>query len=137
MSSRPIEPFDQSEYQSRKKREKWLAWIFMILGGIVLINSSSPVPIPMMGISSILLGGALLAYGYYQFKIFHKLPLHDALQYAHFLDKNFTKTDLFLTFKLSPEKIDELVQELIQNGFIEPVDSELPPESDIQYRVIH
>ena len=132
-----IEPFDQSEYLSRKKREKRLAWVFMILGGVILLNSYSPVPIPLMGIPSILIGGASLAYGYYQLRNSHKLPLRDALHYAYSLDQNFTKTDLFLTFQLSPEKVDELVQELIHNGFIEPVDSELPPESDIQYRVIH
>ena len=136
MPSEPIASFDQNKYLSRKKREKRLAWIFTILGGIVLLDSAVPFPIPLVGGPAIILGGALLCFGYYQFHVYRRLPVYEAVQFVQSLDRHFTRTDLFLALQLSPETTDQLIQALIQNGFIEPIDTELAPESDIQYRVI-
>lgn len=134
--SAPKKTFDPNEYISRKKWEKRLAWFFTILGSIILLDSASPFPIPLVGGPSLILGGALLWYGYYQFQIYKKLPLHEALQLAQTLDRPFTRTDLFLILEMSPEATDQLILELVQHGFIEPIDTELPPESEVQYRVI-
>lgn len=131
-----FEPFDPAQYLSKKKREKRLAWIFTILGSVVLLDSGLPFPIPLMGAPSIFFGGALLGFGYYQFTLYKKFPLHETLQLAHSLDRPFTRTDLFLTFQLSPKATDALIAELIQHGFVEVTDTDLPPESDMQYRVI-
>ncbi|MBF0279624.1 MAG: hypothetical protein HQM13_17630 [SAR324 cluster bacterium] len=136
MPSSPIEAFDQARYLSRKKWERRQAWIFSILGGIVLLDSAVPIPIPLVGGPSIILGGVLLCYGYYQFQLYKKLPVHDAVKFVRSLERHFTRMDLFLALQLPPETTDTLIQELIQNGFVEPVNTELAPESDIEYRVI-
>ncbi len=136
MPSKPIESFDQSRYLSRKKWEKRQAWFFTIFGGIVLFDSALPVPIPLVGGPSIIVGGILLCYGYYQSRVYRRLPIHDAVQFVQSLDRHFNRMDLFLALQLPPQETDQLIQELIQNGFVEPLDTELAPESDIQYRVI-
>lgn len=130
------EPFEPEAFKRRKRKERIQAWLFSVLGGVVLLDSYAPVPIPLVGAPSILLGMGLLAYGYYQYNNYRKLPIHDAVQFAHSLDRHLTRADLFLAFRLSPEKTDQLLNELIQNGFIEPAEESLPPESEIRYRVI-
>ena len=132
----PHPAFDPTQYLSKKKREKKLAWVFTILGGVVLLDSALPFPVPLVGVPSILLGGAFLCYGYYQFTLYQKLPLHEALQLAQSLNRPFTRTDLFLTFQLSPKATDRLIAELVYHGFVEPTGTDLPPESEVQYRVI-
>ncbi|MBF0287176.1 MAG: hypothetical protein HQM14_05100 [SAR324 cluster bacterium] len=136
MVSGQKKPFDQDAYFSRKKREKWRAWFFISLGGLVLLDSYSPFPVPIVGAPSFFLGSVLLYYGYQQFKNYSKLPMYEALQLGRSLKRELTRTDVFLTFQLTPEKTDLLLDELIKNGFIEPVGTELTPESDMRYRVI-
>ncbi len=136
ISSDQQKPFDQDAYLSRKKREKWQSWFFISLGGLVLLDSYSPFPIPLVGVPSLFLGFALLYYGYHQFKNYSKLPMYEALQLGRSLNRDLTRTDLFLAFQLTPEQTDQLVDELVRNGFIEPVGTDLAPEADMRYRVI-
>ena len=46
------------------------------------------------------------------------------------------RTDLFLKLRLSPEKTDALLEQLVSEGFIERISDNLPPENEITYRLI-
>lgn len=136
MSTDSPTTFDSEHYLKQKKREKLKTWIFSVLGSIILLDSYSPFPIPLVGTPAVLTGMALLSYGFYQYKSYQRLPILESVQFARSLNRPFSRTDLFLTFQLSPERTDQLIQELVQQGFVEPSDTELPPESEIHYRVI-
>ena len=92
------ENLNSQTYLAKKRREKWLAWFFMILGGLILLDSGTPIPFPLVGLPSILVGGGLLGFGYTQYQSYRKLPLHEALQLGKQLGGHLTRTDLFLHF---------------------------------------
>ena len=74
--------FDSEVYLGRKRRERILSWGSMILGALILLDSGAPIPFPLVGLPSILVGGALFGFGYYQYGIYRQLPLHEAVQLA-------------------------------------------------------
>ncbi|MGK5095085.1 hypothetical protein WDW89_24130 [Deltaproteobacteria bacterium TL4] len=128
--------FDPKEYQARKRREKWQAWSALIFGAIVLFDSAAPIPIPLVGLPSIILGLGLLGYGYAQYKSYRALPLHEALRLGKLRDGKLTRTDIFLSLKLTPQQADQVLQVLVSEGFIEPFESGLPPEHELCYRLL-
>ena len=128
--------FDKQAYLTRKRREKRSAWFFLILGGIILLDSGSPFPIPLVGMPSIVIGMIVMGYGFYQLQIFQQLPLHEALLLGRQQGGTLTRTDIFLQLELTPEQTDQLIQSLIHEGFIEPIDTGLPPQAEIGYRLI-
>ena len=67
--------FDSEVYLGRKRRERILSWGSMILGALILLDSGAPIPFPLVGLPSILVGGALFGFGYYQYGIYRQLPL--------------------------------------------------------------
>ena len=93
------EDFDEEAYQKSKRGERRQAYIFLILGGLVLLDSGSPVPIPLTGLPSVLLGLAILAYGWSQWRSYQRLPLHEALQLGRLQGGRLSRTDLFLDRK--------------------------------------
>lgn len=127
--------FDQKAYLSRKRHQKWQSWLFSILGGIIALNSATPIP-PFFGLPPIFLGLGMLGYGYFQYRAYQKLPLHEALLLGRQMGGHLTRTDLLLNLQLTPEKTDELVDMLVREGFIEPVDNDIPPENEIRYRLL-
>ena len=58
------QPFDSEVYLGRKRRERILSWGSMILGSLILLDSGAPIPFPLVGLPSILIGGALFGFGY-------------------------------------------------------------------------
>ena len=130
------EDFDEEAYQKSKRGERRQAYIFLILGGLVLLDSGSPVPIPLTGLPSILLGLAIMAYGWSQWRSYQRLPLHEALQLGRLQGGRLSRTDLFLKLRLSAEKTDQLLDLLVQQGFLERVDEDLPPENEPVYRLL-
>ena len=130
------EDFDEEAYQKSKCGERRQAYIFLILGGLVLLDSGSPVPIPLTGLPSVLLGLAIMAYGWSQWRSYQRLPLHEALQLGRLQGGRLSRTDLFLKLRLSAEKTDQLLDLLVQQGFLERVDEDLPPENEPVYRLL-
>ena len=128
--------FDENAYQKRKRGEHLRGWLFTILGGLILVDSGFPVPIPLVGISSLLVGGGITAYGIHQLFKARKLPLRDALQLGRALGGHLTRTELFLKLNLSPSKTDELLDLLVAEGFIEIVSDDLPEEQEVHYRLL-
>jgi hypothetical protein len=128
--------FNQANYLERKRRERFWSWAAMLFGGFILLDSGAPIPIPLVGLPSMLLGGALLGFGYYQYGNYRKLPLHEAVAIARDQKGELSRTDLFLHLRLTAEQTDELIHLLIRAGFLEPVDSELPAEQEARYRLL-
>lgn len=125
-----------SRYQKRKKRERFQSWLGITIGTLIVVNSYSPVPIPLIGIPSILIGLGILGYGLYQRSKWKTLPIHEALMLGRSQQNFLTRTDLFLAFKLSITQTDELIQTLIQEGLIEAINENIDPETEIRYRII-
>jgi len=128
--------FDAKEYQARKAKEKRLSVICMIGGGSILLNSYAPIPIPLVGIPAFFVGGVVLLIGIQLWSSYKRLPLHSAVLLARQQDGIITRTDIFLSFGLSPEQTDKLLSELVAEGFLEVVCSELQAEEDLEYRLI-
>ena len=99
-------------------------------------SSGSPIPIPLTGLPSVLLGLAIMAYGWSQWRSYQRLPLHEAIQLGRVQGGRLSRTDLFLKLRLSAEKTDELLDLLIQKGFLERIDEDLPPENEPVYRLL-
>ena len=130
------ETFDQQQYLKKKRREKWQSWFFLLFGLLVLLDSGLAFPVPLVGVPSIIIGTGLLGYGYIQYQAYRKLPLHETLLLGKQSGGNLTRTDVFLAFQLSPKETDEILHILVQEGFIEPVDTDLPPDNEICYRLL-
>lgn len=136
MSPDSSETFDGEAYAQRKRRERLFGWIFSLLGGLVLLDSGSPVPVPLVGLPSLLIGGAMIAFGVQQLRAFAQMPLREALLLGRSLGGRLTRTDLFLHLGLDPERTDQLLQVLISQGFIEPESDDLPMEQEMRYRLL-
>ena len=130
------EVFDEEGFQASKRSQRRQAVIFLILGGLILLDSASPVPIPLTGLPSILIGSTIMAYGWYHWRAYQRPPLHEALQLGRQQGGQLNRTDLFLKLRLSPEKTDALLEQLVSEGFIERVSDNLPPENEVTYRLI-
>ena len=128
--------FDEESFQKSKQSKRRQAFLFLSLGSLVLLDSGSPIPIPLTGLPSILLGLGIMAYGWSQWRAYQSLPLHEAIQLGRFQGGRLNRTDLFLKLRLSAEKTDELLDLLIQQGFLERVDEDLPPENEPSYRLL-
>ena len=128
--------FDEESYQKSKQSERRQAFLFLSFGSLVLLDSGSPIPIPLTGLPSILLGLGIMAYGWSQWRAYQSLPLHEAIQLGRVQGGRLNRTDLFLKLRLSAEKTDELIDLLIQQGFLERVDEDLPPENESSYRLL-
>ena len=120
--------FDEVSYQKSKQSERRQAFLFLSLGSLVLLDSGSLIPIPLTGLPSILLGLAIMAYGWSQWNAYQRLPLREAIQLGRVQGGQLNRTDLFLKLRLSAEKTDELLDLLIHTLFplfkrplIEPV----------------
>ena len=127
--------FDEKSFVAKKKSELWQAWGFLLFGGLIILDSGSPYPFPLVGLPSIVLGGALFGYGWMQARAYHRPPFREAVQLGKELG-HLTRTDLFLKLHLSPEQTDKLLDQLVEQGFIEPICDELPDEAEIKYRVL-
>ena len=134
--SHDSEDFDEGTFQKSKQSERRQAYFFLILGGLVFLDSGSPIPIPLTGLPSVLLGLAIMAYGWSQWRSYQRLPLHEAIQLGRVQGGRLSRTDLFLKLRLSAEKTDELLDLLIQKGFLERIDEDLPPENEPVYRLL-
>ena len=134
--SHDSEDFDEGTFLKSKQSERRQAYFFMILGGLVFLDSGSPIPIPLTGLPSVLLGLAIMAYGWSQWRSYQRLPLHEAIQLGRVQGGRLSRTDLFLKLRLSAEKTDELLDLLIQQGFLERIDEDLPPENEPVYRLL-
>ena len=99
--------FDSEVYLGRKRRERILSWGSMILGALILLDSGAPIPFPLVGLPSILVGGALFGFGYYS-SIYRQLPLHEAVQLARSQSGELSRTDLFLKLRLTAKQTDEI-----------------------------
>ena len=86
--------------------------------------------------SGMTLGLAIMAYGWSQWRSYQRLPLHEALQLGRLQGGRLSRTDLFLKLRLSAEKTDQLLDLLVQQGFLERVDEDLPPENEPVYRLL-
>lgn len=126
--------FDEESYVALKRSQFWQSWGFLLFGGLVLLDSGSPLPIPLVGLPSIVLGGTLFAYGWMQSRSYHKLPMREAVQIGK-AKGQITRTELFLKLHLTTEQTDKLLDQLIEEGFIEALNDELPEEAEITYRV--
>ena len=111
-SSMTEQSFDSEVYLGRKRRERILSWGSMILGALILLDSGAPIPFPLVGLPSILVGGALFGFGYYQYGIYRQLPLHEAVQLARSQSGELSRTDLF---QVAPDckQTDEILHELV------------------------
>lgn len=130
------EVFDEEGFQASKRSQRRQAVIFMVLGGMILLDSGSPVPIPLTGLPSLLIGSAIMLYGWYNWRAYQRLPLHEALQLGRQQGGQLNRTDLFLKLRLTPEKTDALLEQLVSKGFIERINDNLPPENEVVYRLI-
>jgi len=83
-----------------------------------------------------LIGSTIMAYGWYHWRAYQRLPLHEALQLGRQQGGQLNRTDLFLKLRLSPEKTDALLEQLVSEGFIERISDNLPPENEVTYRLI-
>ncbi|MBF0238149.1 MAG: hypothetical protein HQM12_10610 [SAR324 cluster bacterium] len=128
--------FDQTTYLKQKRRQKRQAWFLMITGLVILLDSGSAMPVPLVGLPSIIVGVLLMVWGYFQYQSCQRLPLHEALMLTRQMGGMIKRSDLFLNLLLSPEDTDLLIQALVHEGFIEPLDTGLPPENEISYRLI-
>ncbi len=128
--------FDEQSYHSSKRSDRRQGVFFLMLGGLVILDSGSPIPIPITGLASILLGTVILVYGWYKLHSYQKLPLHEALQLGRAQGGQMGRTDIFLKLRLTPEKTDELLEQLVREGFIERVSENLPPENEATYRLL-
>lgn len=128
--------FDTEAFLARKRRERFWSWGSMILGGLILLDSGAPVPFPLVGLPSFLVGGALFGFGYYQYGIYRQPPLHEAVQLARNQQGELSRTDLFLQLHLSAEETDEVLQELVRAGLLEPLSADLPAEQEQRYRLL-
>ncbi len=131
-----IPPFEQERFLARRRRQKRHGWIFMVLGGFIFLDSYAPFPIPLVGPISLLIGFVLFCYGYYQYNGYRSLPVYEALQVAHSHNGQVTRTELFVALQMTPEQTDLLIQELIKNGFFEPIEDETNADSELRYRLI-
>ena len=130
------EVFDEEGFHVSKRSKRRQAIIFLILGGLILLDSASPVPIPLTGLPSILIGSTVMAYGWYHWRTYQRLPLHEAIMLGRQQGGQLNRTDLFLKLRLSPEKTDALLEQLVSEGFIERISDNLPPENEVTYRLI-
>ena len=130
------EVFDVEGFQASKRSQRRQAVIFLIIGGLILLDSASPVPIPLTGLPSILIGSTIMAYGWYHWRAYQHPPLHEALKLGRQQGGQLNRTDLFLKLRLSPEKTDALLNQLVSEGFIERINHDLPPETEVTYRLI-
>jgi len=130
------EQFDAERYFSNKRSECWQAWVFMILGGVIFLDSGTPIPFPLTGLISVMLGGGLFGWGYRCYKNYKRLPLHEALQLGKQGQGRLTRTDLFLKLLLTPEQTDQVIEILIREGFIEALMDELPQEQEVVYKLL-
>ena len=128
--------FDEEAFHAHKRRERNHAWIFGALGAFVLLDSGLPYPIPLIGLPSVLLGGVLLAYGFFQYRAYHRPPLHEALELGRSLGGSLTRTELFLRLRLNAEETDELLQELIGQGFLEQMHDDVRAEQEPRFRLL-
>ena len=128
--------FDSEVYLGRKRRERILSWGSMILGALIILDSGAPIPFPLVGLPSILVGGALFGFGYYQYGIYRQLPLHEAVQLARSQSGELSRTDLFLKLRLTAKQTDEILHELVSAGLLEPVSPDLPAEQEMRYRLL-
>ena len=128
--------FDKDLYLAKKRREKWQSLGLMALGVLFFLNSPRPLFLPLFGMPAIVIGLVLSGWGYLRYQNYRRLPLHEALQLGQAQGGIVTRTDLFLILELTPQRTDQLIQALIEEGFIEPLDTNLPPEKEIRYRLI-
>ena len=128
--------FDEEAFHTSKRRQRTLGVLFLLLGGFVLLDSGSPIPIPLTGLPSILLGSVIMAYGWYHWRSYRSLPLHEALQLGQTQGGQLSRTDLFLKLRLSSEQTDTLLDQLVREGFIERINDNLPPENEATYRLL-
>ncbi len=128
--------FDAEDYIRRKKRERLYGWGFSLLGGLILLDSGAPVPFPLVGLSSLLVGGGILAFGVQQLRAYARPPLREALLLGRSLGGELTRTDLFLKLGLEAEQVDAILEQLVAEGFLEPESEGLPAEHEIRYRLL-
>ena len=128
--------FDEEAFHARKRRERNHAWIFGALGAFVLPDRALPYPIPLTGLPSVLIGGVLLAYGCFQYHAYRRPPLHEALELGRSLGGSLTRTELFLRLRLNAEETDELLQELIRQGFLEQMHDDVRAEQEPRFRLL-
>ena len=128
--------FDEDAFHARKRRERNYAWIFGALGAFVMLDSGLPYPIPLTGLPSLLIGGVMLAYGFFQYRAYRRSPLHEALELGRSLGGSLTRTDLFLRFRLDAEETDALLQELVRQGFLEQMHEDVRAEQEPRFRLL-
>ena len=128
--------FNEETFHSSRRRHRWQAVFFALLGGVVLLDSGSPIPIPLTGLPSILLGSVIMAFGWYHWRAYQRLPLHEALQLGQAQGGQLSRMDLFLKLRLTSEQTDILLEQLVREGFIERVNDDLPPENEDIYRLL-
>lgn len=128
--------FSPEEFKRQRRRQKRLAYGCLGFGIVVLFDSFSPFPIPLVGLPSVIIGSLITLYGWWQWQRYKEPPLHAAVSLAFFLGGEFTRTDFFLLLGLSPRETDQLIAILISEGFVERQDSTLSVESEVIYRLV-
>ena len=108
----------------------------LLIGGFIILDSGSPIPIPLTGLPSIFLGSSIFFYGWYEWKSFAKLPLREAIMIGKDQEGKISRTDIFLKLKLTSDQTDALLEKLIKEGFIEMIDDDLPLENEKNYRIV-
>ncbi len=122
--------FDHVGYQKKRSKQKRRIWIFGGLATFFLVGG-----LRSASITSLIFGGLFAYFSWSNYQAY-SLPLHDAIHFIRALQAPFSRAELFSALELSLKQVDELLNELIRLGFIEPHESDISETGEVLYRLV-
>lgn len=110
--------FDYRRFHARRKIQKWIGLILVLLGLFTIVDMMSEVPIPLTGYRAVFAGMILIILGIVSLYKGYKLPLDEALELIHNRNRGITESEILHEMLVDQATARRIIRALVDKGFL-------------------